>query len=71
VGQRPSPDGVQRALGGGTEGGGPQAVPAVQLDLLVVDLTRLPEQGKGIVENLVAEGVLKGVPVGSGEPEQR
>jgi hypothetical protein len=38
-------------------------VPAVEPDLLVVDLTRLPEQGRGMVEDLAAQGALKGIPV--------
>ena len=38
-------------------------VPAVEPDLLVVDLTRLPEKGKEMVEDLAAQGALKGVPV--------
>lgn len=40
-----------------------QQVPAVDPDLLLVDLTRMPDVGKGIVESLAAQGVLDGVPV--------
>jgi DNA-binding response OmpR family regulator len=38
-------------------------VTGVQPDVLVVDLTRLPEQGRGMVQTLAAEGALKDVPV--------
>ena len=36
---------------------------AARPDFLIVDLTRFPEQGKGMVEDLAAQGALKGVRV--------
>ena len=38
-------------------------IPATEPDLLLVDLTRLPEQGKQMVADLADLGALKGVPV--------
>ncbi|MDQ4148421.1 MAG: hypothetical protein M3164_00250 [Actinomycetota bacterium] len=38
-------------------------IPEAQPDVLLVDLTRLPQQGKRIVEELAANGALDGVPV--------
>ncbi|MGH2772912.1 MAG: hypothetical protein ACRDIU_07240 [Actinomycetota bacterium] len=38
-------------------------IPGVEPDILVVDLTRLPERGKDMVAYLAGKGALKGVPV--------
>lgn len=38
-------------------------IPAIEPDVLVVDMTRLPERGKEMVASLADEGVLAGVPV--------
>lgn len=38
-------------------------VPEVPLDLLVVDLTKFPQQGKEMVASLASDGILNGVPV--------
>lgn len=40
-----------------------QQIPAVSPDVLVVDLTRLPEQGREMVIDLADRGELRGVPV--------
>jgi DNA-binding response OmpR family regulator len=40
-----------------------QRMPAVEPDLLLVDLTRMPDVGKGSIESLAAQGLLEGVPV--------
>lgn len=38
-------------------------IPAIEPDLLLVDLTRLPERGKEMVSILADQGALKDVPV--------
>lgn len=38
-------------------------IPSVEPDVLVVDMTRLPERGKEMVLSLADEGALSGVPV--------
>lgn len=38
-------------------------IPSVEPDVLIVDMTRLPERGKGMVSDLADEGALDGVPV--------
>jgi len=38
-------------------------IPGVEADLLLVDLTRLPEQGKEMVSDLASKGALKNLPV--------
>lgn len=38
-------------------------IPDIEPDLLLVDLTRLPERGKEMVSSLADKGALNGVPV--------
>lgn len=38
-------------------------IPGVEPDLLVVDMTRLPERGRAMIADLAKGGHLKGVPV--------
>lgn len=38
-------------------------IPGVEPDVILVDLTRMPERGKGMVADLAEKGSLKGVPV--------
>lgn len=38
-------------------------IPDVEADLLLVDLTRLPEKGKEMVSDLAGKGALKNLPV--------
>ncbi|MGH2812447.1 MAG: hypothetical protein ACRDI1_07015 [Actinomycetota bacterium] len=38
-------------------------IPASEPDVLVVDLTRLPERGKDMVADLAGKGKLEGIPV--------
>jgi hypothetical protein len=44
-------------------GEGLRPVTAVEPDLLLVDLTRLPEQASGMVADLADKGALDGIPV--------
>lgn len=46
-------------------------IPAIEPDLLLVDLTRLPEQGKNMVAILAAAGALKGIPVVLVSPNEK
>ncbi len=39
------------------------SIPGLEADLLIVDLTRLPEQGKEMVAELAGKGALKNLPV--------
>jgi len=38
-------------------------IPAIEPDLILVDLTRIPEKGKEMIAKLADQGHLKGVPV--------
>lgn len=38
-------------------------IPSVEPDVLVVDMTRMPERGREMIVSLADEGALRGVPV--------